>query len=134
MTKYKERRKILYSISKGPFFVFIGITLVLLFSGCSIVSHGRLAKITHDQVDSIEVGVSTKEDIVKLLGKPQQIVYKPDNIEIYSYRHGVERSIGIPFIVSWGRAGGTGQTLTVSFQFDKVVDYEFVTDDRGMIE
>jgi len=113
--------------------LFLMISLFFI-SGCAIVSHGRMAKIKHSQVDAIEVDVSTKEDIVKMLGKPQKIVHKPNNIEVFIYVHGVERSLAIPFILSWGRASGTGQTLAVSFQYDKVIDYEFTTDERGMVE
>ena len=118
--------------------VFFGLVLIVslfIITGCSIVSHGRLAKITHNHVDAIQVGVSTKEDIIKLLGKPQKVMHKSNKMEVFIYIHGIERSIGIPFLISWGRAGGTGQTLRISFdQYGVVMDYDYVTDDRGMIE
>lgn len=125
-----------YAISIVRIFLIMAalIVLSLVTNGCAIVSHGRIAKITYRHVDSIKVGVSTKEDIIELLGKPQKIVYKPNDIEVFVYSHGVERSIAIPFILSWGRVGGTGQTLTVTFQSGRVTDYEFITDERGIVE
>ena len=113
------------------------LLMVSLFfiNGCAIVSHGRMARIEHSQVDTIQIGSSTKEDIIKLLGKPQQIMHKPDGTEAFIYIHGIERSIGIPWLISWGRGGGTGQTLSVVFdQYGTVIDYEYTTDERGLIE
>lgn len=111
------------------------ISLACCISGCAISSHGRMATIKRSQVDTIEIGVSTKKDIMELFGKPQQTIRKPNNIEVFVYIHGVEKTIGIPFLISWSRGSGTGQTLNIIFdQYGKVVDYEYITDERGMIE
>lgn len=106
-----------------------------VISGCAIISHGRMSKIKANQVDSIQIGTTTKDDIIKLFGKPQQIIYKPGNVEIFVYIHGVEQSFIVPFLLmSVGRTSGKGQTFTVTLQEDAVIDYEYRTDERGMVE
>ena len=113
------------------------LLMVSLFfiSGCAITSSGRMSKIKRDQVDALRVGVSTKEDVIAMLGKPQKIVYKPNKVEVFVYVHGIERRIGIPFFISWSRGGGTGQKLNIVFdQYGTVIDYEYTTDERGLIE
>lgn len=117
--------------------LLIAFLAVILFSvnGCSIISHGRLNKITPGQVSTVKVGETTKEDVIKALGEPQSVIYKPNNMEVFVYVHGVERSIGIPFFITWGRAGGTGQVLSISFdRYGVVADYEYKTDEREMIQ
>jgi len=108
------------------------IAQAIFISGCAIISHGRVKRITMSKVENIEIGVSTKEDIIKEFGRPQQTMYKPDGTEAYIYTHGVEKSVIIPFLISVGRAGGTSQTLKVIFQADTVIDYEFIVDERAM--
>ena len=103
-------------------------------NGCAIVSHGRMAKIPSSQVNSIQVGVTTKEEILKKFGEPQKILTKPNGVEVFVYMGGVEQQIGIPFIISLGRTSGSGQTLTITFRDRVVVDYEFSIDQRGMLK
>lgn len=119
---------------RNSVFVIVVLVVGVFLSGCSIASRGRMAKIERTQVDSIVVGESTKDDIVKLLGKPQQVRFKPNGTEIFVYMHGIEQSIGIPFIISLSRGGGSGQTLNVIFdQFGTVVDYDYTVDERDII-
>ncbi|MBI2871476.1 MAG: hypothetical protein HYY14_07220 [Candidatus Omnitrophica bacterium] len=114
---------------KGYILLLFGFVWV---SGCSIASHGRLAEIHPHEVQRIVIGTSTKDDIVNLIGRPQQVIYKPSGTEVFVYRHGVEKVFGIPFLITWSRSGGSGQTLTVTFRDGVVVDYEYVTDERGL--
>ena len=111
------------------------LSVVVLFAnGCSTVSHGRMAKIYLEDLDIIEIGVSTKDDIIKAFGEPQKIIYRENDIESFIYTHGVERSVFIPFIISWGRAGGTGENLVINFAHDKAMNYEFIVDQRHLMD
>lgn len=107
---------------------------ILFLSGCAVVSQGRMAKIYLEDLEEIETGITTKDEIVEKFGQPQQIVYRENNIESYVYLHGIERRVFIPFVISWGRAGGTGENLIISFQYDKVLNYEFRIDQRYLTD
>ena len=99
------------------------ICFCLIFAnGCAVVSQGRMAKIYLEDLDGIEIGITTRDAIIEKFGEPQQIIYRHNDIESFVYTHGVERRVFIPFVVSWGRAGGTGENLIISFQHDKVMN------------
>ena len=100
--------------------------------GCAIVSHGSFHDIKKDQVDFIQVGTTTEEDVLKHFGNPEQVIKKPNNVSVYIYSHGIERSIAIPFLISVGRAAGSGQRLSIYFKDGLVTDYEYMTDNRGI--
>ncbi len=110
------------------------LAAVFLVNGCAIISHGRFEAISEEQVDALKIGVSTKEEVIALLGKPQQIMRKPNEVEVLVYSHGFERNIAIPFLLSIGRAAGSGQNLKVIFKKGIVVDYEYITDDRQITQ
>jgi outer membrane protein assembly factor BamE (lipoprotein component of BamABCDE complex) len=123
------------SVSRNFFWIVALATALLFNTGCAIISHGRMGRIETGVVDALQIGITKREDVVKLLGKPQQVKYKPNKTEIFIYSHGVERSLGIPLIISWIRSSGTGQTLVITFdQYGVVTDYEYTTDEREMIE
>ena len=112
--------------------VLIGSAFLL--SGCGIMFHGRSESISQSIVDTIRIGSTTKEQIVQMFGQPQQIAYRSGGEENYIYQHGVESSIGLPFLISIGRSGSGGQTLTISFEGGVVVDYTFTVDQRKMVQ
>lgn len=120
---------------RRTFYFTVFMFLVFGLSGCAIISHGRMSKISLQQVKQIKIGESTKEDVIRILGKPQSIVYKPNDVEVYVYVHGIEQSVALSLLlISIGRGGGTGQTLSVTFDAEGVVmDYEYTRDSRGII-
>ncbi len=115
------------------FILLLTINIVFIH-GCAITSHGRMARIKPSQVDTIQVNVTTKEEILEKFGNPQKITSKPNGIDSFIYAGGVERHFGIPFMISFGRAGGSGQTLSIIFKDDIVIDYEFAVEQREMFK
>lgn len=109
--------------------VLVGVGTAAM-GGCSIISHGRWSHIPESEVDTIHIGTTTKADILQQLGQPQAMMSKPNGIEVFVYSHGLERAIALPFIISLGRVGGSGETLSISFQQGVVVDYEYKIDQR----
>jgi hypothetical protein len=107
------------------------IAQTLFINGCSFVWHGRVKEIARTQVDESQIGVSNKENIIQLFGEPQKIVQKPNGVEHFVYIHGVEKAIGIPWILTVVRGGGAGQSLSVAFdKYGVVIDYEYTVDQR----
>jgi len=98
-----------------------------------MIFHGKMTRVKQSQIEQIQIGTTTREEIIKLLGKPQQFMYKPDGSEALVYMIGVERSFAIPFLLTIGRAGGSSQIFKVILKDGVVVDYELTTDDRGII-
>lgn len=98
------------------------------------MSHGRIKSIAPEQVEAIQLNTTTKEDIIKELGEPQQKIYKPYGVEIYIYEHGLKKSIGIPFLITLGRSGGGGQKLMITFRDGIVVDYKYTIDQRNLLD
>ncbi|MBC8413692.1 MAG: hypothetical protein ISR96_00540 [Nitrospira sp.] len=113
--------------------IFI-LTVLISFTGCTFLSHGRMRAIPEEKVQAIRVHENTKSDIVAMFGDPQRKVLKPGGLELYYYEHGFERGIGTPFFINVGRTSGEGQKLLISFQDDLVIDYEFTIDDRKMLD
>lgn len=116
------------------FYLTVFSIIVSCLSGCSFVSHGRYHSITRDQLEVIQINISSKDDIIKEFGEPQKIVYKRDGVEVYIYQHGNDKAIGIPFVIYIARAGGAGQILSITFKDDIVVDYEYVVDQRRILK
>lgn len=110
------------------------LSLSLLFTnGCALISHGRSEKINLQDLDAIEIGITTKDNIKEMFEEPQKIIYRHNNIESFIYIHGVERSVYIPFALSLGRSGGTGENLIINFENNIVTSYEFVVDQRYLM-
>jgi len=114
------------------FYLLAGCLVLFLVTGCSMISYGRFPSISFKDLDKIKAMETTKDDVVSMLGEPQKIIYKSDNIEVYIYIHSVNRSLAIPFLISLGRTASSGQNLVVTFQYDKVLDYEFTVDQAHM--
>ena len=111
------------------------LSLFLLFNdGCAFVSHGRKDKIGLQDLDAIEIGITKKDDIIEMYGEPQKIIYRQNNIDSFIYIHGTERRVFIPFPISLGRSGGTGENLIINFQNNKVVNYELIVDQRYLVD
>lgn len=114
---------------------FIMASLMLFTAaGCSFISHGKLRSIERESIDRIEIGRTTTADVVREFGEPQQKTYKPGGVEVYIYQHGLERGVAIPFLITFGRSGGSGQRLQVFFKDDVVIDWDYTIDQRNIIE
>ncbi len=96
--------------------------------GCSAVYFGRRAKITRQQVAALKVGASTRQDVLDRFGEPQQVTFKPEDVEVLVYAHGVQRGLVTPFFLQLGRAGGRGETLSITLKAGRLVDYAYSVD------
>lgn len=112
------------------------IACLALGNGCTMMSHGRWSNIERTDVNKLRIGVTTEADVLASFGEPQRIVQRTDGLKILGYSHGLDRGLGlsIPFLLSIGRTGGTGQTLNISFRGGVVSDYEYSVDQRNVIE
>jgi hypothetical protein len=91
--------------------------------GAVSFSHGKLISIERESIDRIDIGKSTTADIIKEFGEPRQKTYKPGGVEVYIYQHALERGVAIPFLITIGGSGGSGQRLQIFFKGGVVVDW-----------
>ncbi|MBI1840337.1 MAG: outer membrane protein assembly factor BamE [Verrucomicrobia bacterium] len=94
---------------------------VLTLCGCASV--GR--KIDQSKVDQIKQGVTTREEVRKLIGSPDQLIKTSDGVEMWIYSYFLVTTKGSTFIPIIGAfAGGantTSQSLSISFGADGIV-------------
>jgi len=86
-----------------------------------------------EQVEAIQVNITTKDEIIEIFGVPQQLTLTSTGAEIFTYIHATNRSIGVPFLVSVGRAGTSGERLSISFMDEVVVDYTLTIDQLNIM-
>ncbi len=111
------------------------VTFCLMFtSGCAVVSQGRMSKIHLEDLEWFESGITIRQEIVDEFGEPQKIIYRDNGIETLVYMHAVERRLFIPFVLSWGRSGGSGENLIINFQDDILINYELIIDQRYLTD
>ena len=97
------------------------LSILALVSGCASV--GR--PIDQKAASQIKEGVSTKDDVVHLMGQPYQVARKSGGITEFTYvfvQTSVKASSFIPIVgVFAGGANVSQQTLVVAFNDSNVV-------------
>lgn len=98
------------------------ILLPLLLAGC--FTFGRMEEespIDPEAVARIEAGVSTKADVVQILGAPDEVIYNNREHDVlnehaYVYRHGTRKVTAMFFgVLSFGRYDLRGDKVMVFF-------------------
>ena len=99
------------------------VALALLLSGCA--SSGR--EIDVQKASQIQKGVSTKADVKRLVGEPQQIANDSEGNQTWTYTYVRATAKGTSFIpIAGAFMGGVdtqNQTLTVKFNPQGTVSF-----------
>lgn len=109
---------------KKPITLTLTLAAALLFTGC--VTSGR--KIDQTKVDQIQKGVTTRDEVKKLLGAPDQIIRDANGNTTFQYHYVRATAKGESFIpvigAFMGGANVQTQFFTVRFGEDnKVADF-----------
>jgi outer membrane protein assembly factor BamE (lipoprotein component of BamABCDE complex) len=103
-------------------------------TGCAMMSQGTVLGIPDEAIESLRVGVTTKDEVIAQFGRPHRIMYHPSQgMEVFTYMSSFDRSLFVPFPVTLGRAAGSGKTVNITFVNDVVADYQYTIDQRGII-
>jgi hypothetical protein len=89
--------------------------IFLLLWGCA-VGQGQVSAKDDLITQKLEIGKTTKEDTLKILGEPGQIVKMKSNLEIWIYNYTQISGLRNPFI----KHGMENNTLYVGFRGDFV--------------
>ena len=89
--------------------------LFLMLWGCA-VGQGQVSAKDSLIADKLEIGKTTKEDTLKILGEPGQIVKMESNLEIWIYNYTQISGLRNPFV----KHGMENNTLYVGFRGDLV--------------
>jgi outer membrane protein assembly factor BamE (lipoprotein component of BamABCDE complex) len=76
-------------------------------------THASLDKNYKEKVKLIEVGKTTKEDVIKLFGQPSSIEKLSDNTEVYTYKSHAKSSFEIFLLLDIENE--KSQTLSIKF-------------------
>ena len=90
------------------------LSFVMLW-GCA-VGQGQVSAKDDSITQKLEIGKTTKEDTLKILGEPGQIVKMESNLEIWIYNYTQITGLHNPFI----KNGMENNTLYVGFRGDLV--------------
>jgi len=100
--------------------VFVmALSTAFLTAACA-TAPGKLSDPTITQ--QIEKNHTTKADISRMIGAPQQTSTDSNGIEIWTYSEAVKNWASV---VSFGLAPSNANVLIVKFKNDVVVDYEY---------
>lgn len=112
--------------------MLISLLAAVLLTACAAVGH----KIDQSQVEQIHKGDTTKADVLKMLGKPDQITNDGNGLESYQYMYAKVTPKGATFVPIVGLfAGGANvenEMVQVTFDSNGIVKNIFTT--RGAIE
>lgn len=105
----------------------LAIAILLFVAACATV--GR--KIDQSQVEQIHKGDTTKADVLRMLGKPDQITNDGTGVEIYQYMYSKATVKGATFIPIIGAfAGGANienEMVQVTFDPNGIVKNVFTS-------
>ena len=89
--------------------------LSVMFWGCA-VGQGQVSAKDVLITQKLELGITTKENTLKILGKPGQIVRMESDLEIWIYNYTQISGLRNPFV----KQGMENNTLYVGFRGDLV--------------
>jgi hypothetical protein len=95
--------------------IYLVLFLSLMLWGCA-VGQGQVSAKDSLIADKLEIGKTTKEDTLKILGEPGQIVKMENNLEIWIYNYTQISGLRNPFV----KHGMENNTLYVGFRGDLV--------------
>ncbi|MGE0526186.1 MAG: hypothetical protein AB7P49_03915 [Bdellovibrionales bacterium] len=99
------------------------ISMALLLPGCALIWQGH--DLDLEKVNKIQVGVTTEQDLIHMLGMPEGIVHKhSDGIKVFQYKDVNVLTVGIPFFFSLGRGRQRGLVMNVGMKDNRVVEIE----------
>lgn len=105
------------------FRVIILIACGQIGTGCALIYHGH--EINDEQIASIRVGVTTEQELLSRLGMPDAVIQKQtEGVRVFQYKDFTSFGVGIPFLISLGRARQRGQMMNVMIKEGKVVEVE----------
>ncbi|HAG50799.1 MAG: hypothetical protein A2X87_00940 [Deltaproteobacteria bacterium GWC2_42_51] len=101
------------------------LLVILIFDGCAITWNGHYVNI--EDLSKFQIGKTTKEEVEKNLGEPEDILNKPyEKITIYVYKSTVNTFVGLPIPgFTIGRAKQTGFLLHIIFKDGVYTGYDF---------
>jgi len=95
--------------------VSLMVFLATMLWGCA-VGQGQVSAKDDLITQKLEIGKTTKEDTLKILGEPGQIVKMESNLEIWIYNYTQISGLHNPFV----KHGMENNTLYVGFRGDLV--------------
>ena len=95
--------------------IFLMLFLATLLLGCA-VGQGQVSAKDDLITQKLEIGKTTKEDTLKILGEPGQIVKMESNLEIWIYNYTQISGLRNPFV----KHEMENNTLYVGFRGDFV--------------
>jgi hypothetical protein len=91
------------------------LILALVLWGCA-VGQGQISAKDNLITQKLEIGKTTKEDTLKIIGEPGQIIKMESNLEIWIYNYTQISGLRNPFV----KRGMENNTLYVGFRGDLV--------------
>ena len=107
----------------------LGLTLVVL-GGCAIGQMGN--KISSSNIEKLKKGITTKQEVVTMLGEPSEIQISKDGLEAWRYSYSGPKVYSV-LISEWITGNGNissyesseSQDLTLYFRNDVLREYRF---------
>lgn len=100
----------------------LGAALVLLVTGCAF-SRGTLGEdIGNDAVDSIKKGVTTKDEVLSLLGAPDRLLDVNNRDVFHYYRYDAKAGSLLLLVVNFTRLSIKSDDLFVILNRDGLVE------------